>query len=179
LTRPICLLQVEGVAPSWITERVFADPDEARAHVATQPYNYGEEGKGWRLFMMPCSERIDALVDRSEEDRPKIVCLCGSARFLEKFLAANVRESLAGNIVLTLGCFIHSVSEAYGAETTLTAEQKLALDELHLRKIDLADEILVLNVGGYIGATTHAEIFYAEAYGKPVRYLEPLERRAS
>jgi hypothetical protein len=48
------------------------------------------------------------------------------------------------------------------------------LDELHLRKIDLSDEVLVMNVGGYIGDRTRAEIGYAEQHGKPVRYLEPI-----
>lgn len=52
---------------------------------------------------------------------------------------------------------------------------KTMLDELHKRKIDLSDEILVLNVGGYIGESTRSEINYAEAHGKPVKYLEPIE----
>ena len=46
------------------------------------------------------------------------------------------------------------------------------LDDMHKRKIDMADEIFVINVGGYIGESTRSEIKYAQATGKPVRYLE-------
>ncbi len=45
------------------------------------------------------------------------------------------------------------------------------LDELHLRKIDLADEVFILNVGGYIGESTRKEIEYAQRQGKPIKYL--------
>ena len=107
--------------------------------------------------------------------KPKIVCLCGSTRFFRQFVEANSRETLKGNIVLSVGCFIHAISEAYGAELALTAEQKITLDELHLRKIDMADEVLVLNVGGYIGSSTRDEIAYAKDHGKPLRYLEPTQ----
>jgi cell division protein FtsB len=60
----------------------------------------------------------------------------------------------------------------HGEQAGCTPEQKIALDELHKRKIDLADEVLVLNVGGYIGESTRSEIEYARKLGKPVRYLE-------
>jgi len=111
--------------------------------------------------------------------RPKIVCLCGSTRFYEKFMEANYLETMAGRIVLSVGFFMHRPDTAHGAHgahgETLgcTPEQKLALDELHKRKIDLCDEVYVLNVGGYIGESTRSEIEYADAHGKPVRYLEP------
>ena len=110
---------------------------------------------------------------------PKIVCLCGSTRFYEKFMEANHLETMAGRIVLSVGFFMHRPDTAHGAHgahsETLgcTPEQKLALDELHKRKIDLCDEVYVLNVGGYIGESTRSEIEYADAHGKPVRYLEP------
>lgn len=103
--------------------------------------------------------------------RPRIVCLCGSTRFMAAFQEANLRETLAGRIVLSVGAFVHSDSELL-ASGVLTEVKKRALDELHKRKIDLADEILVLNVGGYIGESTRSEIAYAEAHGKIVRYLE-------
>jgi hypothetical protein len=99
---------------------------------------------------------------------PTIVCLCGSTRFKQAFQDAQLSETMAGKIVLTVGCFMHSDSEL-----NITLEQKLALDELHKRKIDLADEVLVLNVGGYIGESTRSEIAYTLALGMPVRYLEP------
>jgi hypothetical protein len=102
------------------------------------------------------------------EPRPPVVCLCGSTRFSDAFRAANLRETLAGKIVLSIGCDFKS-DDALG----LTEEDKTRLDELHLRKIDLADEVLILNVGGYVGESTRREIEYANKTGKPIFYLEP------
>lgn len=98
--------------------------------------------------------------------KPRIVCLCGSTRFAWAFEKANAEETLAGRIVLSVGCMTHA------ANLSITPEQKIALDDLHKRKIDLADEVLVLNVGGYIGDSTKSEIEYALNNNKPVRYLE-------
>ncbi len=97
---------------------------------------------------------------------PTIVCLCGSTRFSEAFREANLRETLAGKIVLSIGCDFKS-DQALG----LTEEDKARLDELHLRKIDLASEVLILNVDNYIGESTAREIQYARAHGKLIRYL--------
>ncbi len=105
-------------------------------------------------------------------ERPRIVCLCGSTRFYTAFQEANYREMMAGRIVLTVGFYPHAQDAAHGEDKGCTQEQKTALDELHKRKIDLADEVLVLNVGGYIGDSTRSEIAYAEAHGKPIRWLE-------
>ncbi len=104
--------------------------------------------------------------------RPKIVCLCGSTRFFDTFQRANFDETMAGRIVLTVGFYPHAQSKAHGEDVGITTGQKAELDELHKRKIDVADEILVLNVGGYIGDSTRSEIAYAESTGKPVRWLE-------
>jgi len=104
--------------------------------------------------------------------RPKVVCLCGSTRFYSAFQEANYRETMAGRIVLSVGFYPHATPEAHGEEIGITPEQKAVLDELHLRKIDLADEVLVLNVGGYIGDSTRREVEYARTTGKPVRWLE-------
>ncbi len=76
--------------------------------------------------------------------KPTVVCLCGSTRFKEAFLRANFQETMAGKIVLSVGWFSHADGHKYSP----TTEEKLALDELHKRKIDLADEILILNVVG-------------------------------
>lgn len=105
-------------------------------------------------------------------DMPIIVCLCGSTRFFQQFMEANYRETMAGRIVLSVGFYPHSSGEAHGETIGITPDQKCQLDELHLRKIDLADEILVLNVGGYIGTSTARELAYAQSLGKRVRYLE-------
>jgi hypothetical protein len=102
------------------------------------------------------------------------VCLCGSTRFGEAFRKANLSETLAGRIVLTVGCDMRSDSELFAdLGEDERAQVKAGLDKLHLRKIDLADEILVLNVGGYVGLSTAREIEYAHGTGKTVRWLEP------
>ena len=108
-------------------------------------------------------------------ERPRIVCLCGSTSFGEAFAEAALEETLRGHIVLSIGCNLKSDQILFAWMTDDEwAMTKQRLDELHFKKIDLADEVLVLNVGGYIGASTAAEVFYATAAGKPVRYLEPL-----
>ena len=97
----------------------------------------------------------------------KIITLCGSTRFKDAFLQCQKRLTLEGNIVISVGLFGHS-----GDDEVWTEGTKEMLDDMHLRKIDLADEVFVINVGGYIGSSTQAEIAYAKKTGKPVRYLE-------
>ena len=99
--------------------------------------------------------------------KPKIVCLCGSGRFRDAFNEAEFNETLAGNIVLTIGCNTKDI-----ARDVDWSHVKPMLDELHLRKIDLAAEVLILNVGGYIGESTSRELAYAQGLGKTIRYLE-------
>ena len=100
--------------------------------------------------------------------RPKIVCLCGSTRFLSAFRQAHKQEALAGRIVLSVEC----VTSSDHAVQEYAPNIKRLLDELHLRQIELADEILVLNVGGYVGDSTAREIEHAVSLGKGVRWLE-------
>lgn len=106
-------------------------------------------------------------------DRPVIVTLCGSTRFAEAFHAANLRETLAGKIVLSIGVNTKSDADLLLAGE-LTQKGKERLDVLHLKKIDESDEIFVLNVGGYIGSSTAKEIQHAWEHGKVIRYLEPV-----
>jgi hypothetical protein len=113
------------------------------------------------------------LGQREDEMSPLIVCLCGSTRFLEAFRRANLEETLRGRIVLSIGCDTKSAGDLI-AMGKMTEEVKAMLDELHKRKIDLADEVLILNVGGYIGNSTRGEIEHAERRRKVIRYLEPL-----
>lgn len=103
--------------------------------------------------------------------KPIIVCLCGSTRFPGVFHEANLRETLAGKIVLSIGCDFKSDKDLMLAGE-LTDEDKKRVDELHLRKIDLADEVLILNVEGYIGQSTLRELIYAVKHNKRVRFLE-------
>ena len=105
-------------------------------------------------------------------DRPEIVCLCGSTRFVEEMSAANRDLTSAGVVVLAPGVFWRVADR--DADRSITAEQKAALDELHLRKIDLADRVLVVNPGGYVGESTSREIAYARATGTPVAFTDPV-----
>ena len=97
----------------------------------------------------------------------KVITLCGSTRFKEAFLETQKRLTLEGNIVISVGLFGHS-----GDEEIWIPGTKEMLDDMHRAKIDMADEIFVINVDGYIGSSTHAEIEYALAAGKIVNYLE-------
>lgn len=97
-------------------------------------------------------------------DRPEIVCICGSTRFVAELRAANRELTFAGVIVLAPG----------EADEPITDAQKSTLDALHLRKIDLADRVLVVNPGGYVGQSTRREIAYARAAGKPISFTDPV-----
>ncbi|MDD7466052.1 MAG: hypothetical protein PUK59_07475 [Actinomycetaceae bacterium] len=97
----------------------------------------------------------------------RVITLCGSTRFKDAFLEAQKQLTLAGNIVISVGLFGHC-----GDEEVWDEGIKEMLDDMHKRKIDMADEIFVINVGGYIGSSTQSEIAYARAHGKPVTYLE-------
>lgn len=97
----------------------------------------------------------------------KVITLCGSTKFKEQYLEVQKRLTLEGNIVISVGLFGHSGDMEVWAEGT-----KAMLDDMHMRKIDMADEIYVVNVGGYIGESTRNEIAYARSKGIGVRYLE-------
>lgn len=96
----------------------------------------------------------------------KIITLCGSTRFKEQYIAEEKRLTLEGNIVISVGLFGHS-----GDPEVYESDNKKMLDDMHLRKIDLADEIFVINPGGYVGESTRREISYAAETGKTVKYL--------
>ena len=96
-----------------------------------------------------------------------VITLCGSTRFKEQYLEAQKRLTLEGNIIISVGLFGHS-----GDDETWEPGVKEMLDNMHKRKIDMADGIYVINVGGYIGESTRSEIEYAKAHGKEGKYLE-------
>ena len=107
----------------------------------------------------------------------KVITLCGSTSFKDEFMKAQKDLTLAGNIVINVGLFGHSGDHEVWEnmdEGTLTKTKEM-LDDMHKRKIDMADEIFVINVGGYIGSSTKSEIEYAKTTGKAVRYLETIE----
>lgn len=103
----------------------------------------------------------------------KVITLCGSTRFRNAFMEAQKRLTLEGNIVISVGLFGHSGDKEVWEsmdEGTLTRTKEM-LDDMHKRKIDMADEIYVINVEGYVGESTKSEIEYATQHRKPVRYL--------
>lgn len=100
---------------------------------------------------------------------PKIICYCGSLRVaLAAFKKAEYESVLRGEIALLPCCMFVDIQREYGAES----DYKIKADELHKRKIDIADEVFILNVGGYIGESTRNELEYAKSIGKPIKYLE-------
>jgi hypothetical protein len=105
--------------------------------------------------------------------RRNIVTLCGSTRFYEAFQRAYYEETMKGNIVLSVGFFMHSADQVHGESVGCTPEKKIELDQLHMDKIDMSDEILVLNVNGYVGESTRNEIHHAWEGGAGIRWLEP------
>jgi len=100
---------------------------------------------------------------------PEIVCLCGSTKYLAAFLDWQRILTLEGVIVVTIGCVLRGdeLMDSEGGDSA----QKLKVDLLHRRKIDMADRVLVLDVDGYIGSSTKDEIQYAEETGKMVTML--------
>lgn len=97
----------------------------------------------------------------------KVITLCGSTRFKDEFLEVQKRLTLEGNIVISVGLFGHSGDDEVWSEGV-----KEMLDDMHKRKIDMADEIFVINKNGYVGSSTKSEIEYAEKTGKTIRFLE-------
>lgn len=114
-------------------------------------------------------EVTGSMKDCAVLDRPEIVCICGSVWFVDQMHAANRHLTFAGVVVVAPG----------EADELITNEQKTLLDALHLRKIDLADRVLVVNPGGHIGESTSREIAYAHAAGKAVSFTDPVCARAT
>jgi hypothetical protein len=132
-------------------------------------------------FSGDCDEHHDLVRDFGAP-RPQIVCLCGSTRFGNFFRAANLRLTLAGEIVLSIGCDTKNDADlaAAGELGHDMAQAKISLDDLHKRKIDLADRVQVVSdESGYFGASTWSEIQYARSLGKPVLFeVEAAKARA-
>ena len=101
----------------------------------------------------------------------KVVTLCGSTRFKDDFIRAQKELTLQGCIVISVGLFGHSGDDEVWSEGT-----KEMLDDMHKRKIDMADEIYVINKDGYIGSSTKSEIEYAKQHNKKVNYLDSIDR---
>lgn len=104
-------------------------------------------------------------------ERYKVITLCGSTKFEDDFIKVQRKLTLEGNIVLSVGLF--SYEEENGEEWASNGIKEM-LDDIHKKKIDMSDEIFVINTGGYIGTSTRSEIEYAKANNKNIRYLEPI-----
>lgn len=167
-------------AEAWIPDDDIDEYEEGKAKRAAAPH--------WRPYTTPAPTRtaeriaeleheVETLTDLMESrcvpsGTPQIVCLCGSTRFMDAFHAAGWQFTLDDEIVLSVGVCKHA--EHHGGEA-LGPDVAAKLDELHMRKIDLADRVFVLNVGGYIGESTRAEIDYAKSKGKRIDYLEHVD----
>lgn len=104
----------------------------------------------------------------------KVICLCGSTRFTPEMLVTQWELTKQGNVVLSWCALPDNYFK--GEDKTHIGDQegvKAIVDEVHMRKIDLADEVMVINIGGYIGESTTNEINYAIKTGKPVKWLDP------
>ena len=117
-----------------------------------------------------CHEHHDLVRDFGGQ-RPRIVCLCGSTRSPGAFREANLRLTLAGEIVLSIGCDTKSDADLEAAGELNLWQVKADLDALHKHKISLSDYVLVVSgEDGYFGDSTRSEIEYALRAGKPVMF---------
>ncbi len=104
------------------------------------------------------------------EGAAKVVTLCGSTRFEAQFAEVNQRLTMEGCVVMSLGMFRLPDLPGYDWATD-SSDIKGRLGRVHLQKIRMADEVYVVDPGGYLGESTRREIAYAESLGTPVRYL--------
>lgn len=124
------------------------------------------------LMARRCANDLDDVVEDVFGDIPEIVCLCGSTRFEGAFKREQFRLTVEEQaIVLTVAGDWKDGHDDVWDE--IDDEGKEALDELHFRKIDLADRVHVLNVDGYVGSSTINEIGHAIETGTEVSWLEP------
>lgn len=150
-------------------QQCFANTTEGNVVPVKTPEEIANKCADVANFCMMIADKPSSI------DKPKVVCLCGSTRFFQHFMDENYRETMAGNIVLSVGVYSQTQERAHCKNAEINPDLKTRLGELHKRKIDMADEVLVINVGGYIGDSTRSEIEYANSKGKPVRYLEPIQ----
>lgn len=105
----------------------------------------------------------------TKRNKYNIITLCGSIKFKNEFIKVQERLTLEGNIVFTPNFFNNIKKEEINEKT------KNMLDEMHRQKIDMSDEIYVINLGGYIGESTKSEVEYAKSKGKKISYLESVK----
>lgn len=153
---------------------IRAKTRDLKAEYDSSPYHETKEARiiAFRNGWDACLQFIEGKPDQfAALPKPrKIVCYCGSLRVaLEAFKKAEYEAVLKGEIALLPCCMFVDIEREYGAES----DYKQKADDIHKRKIDICDEVMILNVGGYIGASTRSELEYAQSIGKPIKYLEP------
>ena len=157
-------------------EKAVGEPLTYDSKVLVERFAHGGMSSGCVSGEFWICSGIPLLIDNFRKIKAgyPVVTLCGSTRFKDEFMEAQKRLTLEGNIVISVGLFGHSGDQEVWEnmdEGTLTKTKEM-LDDMHKRKIDMADSIFVINVGGYIGDSTRSEINYAKTHGKEVRYLE-------
>ncbi|MEU4623540.1 hypothetical protein AB0G04_26645 [Actinoplanes sp. NPDC023801] len=112
----------------------------------------------------------DQQAPQSAGSAAKVITLCGSTRFEAEFAEVSQRLTMEGCVVISLGMF--SLPELPGYDWTVDrSDLKGRIGAVHRQKIRMADEVYIVDPGGYVGESTRREIDYAESLGKPVRYL--------
>jgi hypothetical protein len=153
---------------AWILEDYFGHNSDC----SYEPGMSGPAGDVCDCGASAAARRVDEIIRRT----PEIVCLSGSTRFKDAYRRENARLTLDGKIVLSVGFFHHSDGVPDAAPESAMGENgewKEDADHLHLRKIDLADRLHVINVDGYVGESTREEIEYARETDTKVTWLEP------
>ncbi len=112
----------------------------------------------------------DQQAPQSAEGQAKVITLCGSTAFEAEFVEINQRLTMEGCVVISLGMFGLPDRADYDG-TADSSDLKRRLGDVHFQKIRMADEVYIVDPGGYVGESTRREISYAESLGKPVRYL--------
>jgi len=125
-----------------------------------------------KLKCLHCGHVFDPPTIQLPEKKSKypIITLCGSTRYRDIFMYMQKELTLAGYIVISVGCFGHYETEQEAERITANKDM---LDDMHKRKIDMAESIYVINPGGYIGSSTASEINYATEHHKNIYYLVP------
>ena len=106
-------------------------------------------------------------------ERPKIIVLCGSSRFVDimavcAWIIERDEKAITMGLHLLPAWYCKGNIPDHLAEHEGFAEE---MDTLHLRKIDLADEIFVVNYSDYVGLSTANEVNYAKNTGKHIRWF--------
>lgn len=159
-------------------EKVTGQPLTIDAKAYVGRFAHGGMSSGSVCGEFWISKGIPLLIDNLRRVKAgyPVITLCGSTRFKDEFLEVQKRLTLEGNIVISVGLFGHSGDQEVwdGMDEGTLSKTKTMLDDMHKRKIDMADAIYVINVGGYIGESTKSEIDYAILHDKTVKYLEPI-----